>query len=182
MWEQLIGILDQSRDGIFAIVGVIVGFWLERLARRLGRVQMLLREWRLIPLGQDQLGGECEVALEVARYAQFMFSLAAFNGKEEPTGFRDFAVVFEQAGAVIATVTPADASTGRVVASQRRFDDVEILNLPSKEWVTLTLRGTVTVTDKLRSATGVFLSYVDAKGKRHRASITNAPTRPIVKK
>lgn len=165
---QFLGETDVTGNviaGVIGIAGVAVGILLEWLLRRLGRIQLHFDNWRFRYIGQDSLGGRVVSSPNEAKWVEYYCVAEAFNSSDDSTGLRQIQIEFEDAGGrVVCTLTPRNGG-----------HEVGPLNLPPKNWVELTLEGTVDRRqpdfDKLRSATSAHFVALTPKGKKYRAPI-----------
>jgi hypothetical protein len=90
-----------------------------------------------------------------------------FNEKEVKTGIRDVLVVFEGRSTVEQKML--DRSTWRLpTTGQRQMDYLEMVNLPSREWVSLSLLGDIGLEDarKLTRCDSAWLRGYFPDGRR----------------
>jgi hypothetical protein len=149
--------------GAFTMLGVVIGLVMDRVLQRLGKVrchmepiELLIlatrgaeKTVRTLPLPEGML--DEEIAERNSSYGdtaiRCFIEAKLFNNKEIKTGIRDVVVVFEGRSTVELKVR--DRSTWRPYPStgQRQMDYLEDMNLPSREWVPLSLMGDIGLED-----------------------------------
>jgi hypothetical protein len=150
--------------GVFTIVGtllgVVVGALIERLLRSWGRVRCeasLTQPLRLTGVKEEEPGYprdfalEVEVANETTRAAGVSYECTVdlFNGSEVPTGLHDARIELVLANGRRLTSHPEDLGTGKTVQTPgigtqyqvRVYDTLGVINLPSRQFVRMELRG-----------------------------------------
>jgi hypothetical protein len=145
--------------GAVGIAGVLLGLFADRLLQRQGKVRCVMDPielWiiatrkeeevvRTLPLPEGVL--DEEVAERNIPYGdaaiRCIIEAKLFNNKEIKTGIRDVVVVFE--GRSTVELKMLDRSTWRPSSAtgQRQMDYLEDMNLPSREWVRLSLLGEI---------------------------------------
>lgn len=78
-----------------------------------------------------------------ATSARYSFSIKFFNEKDVDTGLRDLAVEFRWKDRRKTTDRPWDSSATRVRGGITTSERVEVLNLPSRKWLSLSLHGII---------------------------------------
>ena len=148
--------------GAVGITGVLLGLFADRLLQRRGKVRchmdpielwiIATREEeevvRTLPLPDGVL--DEKVAEKKIPYGdaaiRCLIEAKLFNNKEIKTGIRDVVVVFE--GRSTVELKMLDRSTWRLpTTGQRQMDYLEDVNLPSREWVRLSLLGEIGLED-----------------------------------
>jgi len=145
--------------GTFTVLGVVV----ERLIQRYGKVRCEMEPIRLwiIATREDDLTVRTlplpdvldeEVAKQNRSYEdeviRCLIDAKLFNEKDVKIGIRDVVVVFEGRG-VSVEQKMLDRSTWRSSSAtgQRQMDYLEDVNLPSREWIHLSLLGEIGLED-----------------------------------
>lgn len=138
--------------GIIGVLGVLVGIFAERLAQRYGRLRCEAENVRLQIIGAwDGLNlihalpvdpGRLEPSDEKSPlWVDYRVAIELFNEKELRTGLRALEIVFRgQDGTCLKTI-PHDHTSWRLEHRMPTTDALEVVNLPSREWVRLDLSG-----------------------------------------
>lgn len=159
--EVIIGILG-------AAVGVVAGVFAERLAQRYGRLRFETEPMRIQLLGdQGGRGPIHSLPVDVEAYAanppvltlgriqgqrwvEYKVSIELFNEKELPIGLRDIAIVFRGKSGTCVETMPCYQGTWQIEGGPgigygmpKDADPVEVINLPSREWLRFDLAGAV---------------------------------------
>jgi hypothetical protein len=149
--------------GAVGIAGVLLGLFADRVLQRQGKVRCVMepiRLWivatheddltvRTLPLPEGIL--DEEVVERNRDYGggneaiRLFVEAKLFNNKEVKTGIRDVVVVFE--GRATVEQKMLDRSTWRPSSRSRQMDYLEVVNLPSREWVSLSLLGEIALED-----------------------------------
>ena len=135
--------------GLVGVVGVLVGLFAERMLQRIGKLRCETGEFRLsgekAPAESVSLMGlpVPPSVIEEVRFFNYSFNVKLFNEKDVSTGLRDIAVVFHLRDGRRMVREPHDQSTQCDVGGQIAMDPLEVVNLPSHEWVSLELFGTI---------------------------------------
>ena len=135
--------------GLVGIVGVLVGLFAERALQRIGKLRCEVGELRLS--GEKAPGESATVmglpvppsVIEQVRSFDYSFNAKLFNDKDVGTGLRDLALVFHLRDGRRMVRELYDLSNQRKVDGQTVTDPLEVVNLPSREWVSLELFGTI---------------------------------------
>ena len=155
--------------GLVGVLGVVAGVFVERLAQRYGKLRFEAEPMRLQFLGD--MGGRAAIhslpvdvdafepgkkppthhvlgRLEGELWIEYKVSIELFNEKELPTGLRDIAIVFRGRGEARVETMPCYQGTWQIQGGPaigygmpEDADPVDIINLPSREWVRFDLAG-----------------------------------------
>ncbi len=141
---------ELALTGLVGVLGVVAGVFVERLAQRVGQLRyeagpMVLEIFglrgpdtdariRSLPPDIRRLTGGKPGGgpLEAPPYVTYVASIELFNEKELRTGLRDVAIVFRGRSGTEVETTPKISR-----------EPVEVINLPSREWIRLDLFGEV---------------------------------------
>ncbi len=122
--------------GIVGISGVLLGLFADRILQRFGKVRCEIEPLKLTPTD----GG-----------TRYSLNVKLFNEKEVKTGLRDVVIVFDGKHHIERTML--DRTTWRdPTKNLQTMDQLEVVNLPSREWVTLSLRFTNSMEDARKLA------------------------------
>jgi hypothetical protein len=149
--------------GVFALLGVVV----ERLIQRYGRIRCVMEPIEIYtsespedvyPLRRLPVPADYLPAPDAGTYNDYAEPLVRcsikakmFNEKEARTGLRDVVLVFD--GSPPLESSMKDRSTRRDTASGIRMDELEKVNLPSREWIVLSLEAIIDAKDAQSLAT-----------------------------
>lgn len=142
-------VISAVMTGLVGIVGVLVGLFADRMLQRTGKLRCEIGEFRL--LGEKSPGESVSLmglpvpasVVEQVRSLDYSFNVKLFNEKDVSTGLRDVAVVFHLSdGRRMVRMSP-DLNTQRNVEGGTVIDPLEVINLPSRQWVSLELFGTI---------------------------------------
>ncbi len=146
-WSDLV---TQATGGLIggAIGGAIGGsvvLLVQRFLNSFGKIEGAVRQknvdFRDTTSGTPQPATHKSSANEV----WYAFTVRFYNGKPLNTGLRDIRVVFERAGAGGVPHTPYDPdkpqSEGSFASASEEYEEVDLINLPSGQWVVQRLRG-----------------------------------------
>jgi hypothetical protein len=162
--------------GVVGIAGVFLGLFADRLLQRYGKVRCEMdpieftigygkkggTDFSSLPVPFDLLPGPEYTDQYGSRSGpplSFRLTVKLFNEKEVKTGLRDVCVVFE--GEETVECIMKDRATWRS-HSASTMDELEVVNLPSREWVTYNLTSNMGLENaaKLTRATqGHFQGY-----------------------
>lgn len=131
------------------IVGVLVGLFAERVLQRYGKLRCEIGELRLS--GEQSPAEYVTVTglpippsvIEQVRFMTYSFTVKLFNEKDVNSGLRDVAIVFHLSDGRRMVRTSPDLSTRRQVEEGTVTEPLEVINLPSRQWVSLDLFGTI---------------------------------------
>lgn len=129
--------------GTLGIVGIFLGLFTERYLQRRGKVRCVPNGWQLTFRGPDGEGGIGLVERSASTSARYSFAVTFFNEKDVDTGLRDICVEFRWKDGRKTTDRPWDSSKARVQSGITTSERVEVLNLPSREWLSLSLHGNI---------------------------------------
>jgi hypothetical protein len=171
--------------GAVGIAGVLLGLFADRVLQRQGKVRCVMepiRLWiiatreedltvRMLPLPEGTL--DEEVAEQNRSYGteaiRCLIDAKLFNEKEVKTGIRDVVLGFEGRSSTV-ELQMLDRSTWRppTIRSSQTMDQLEVVNLPSREWVPLSLLGEIGLEDarKLTSCDRAWLRGYFPDGRR----------------
>lgn len=151
--------------GLLGVSGVLAGVFAERWFQRRGKIrctfgELFVRAYNnsaTLHEGGLPVDPQAVEGLPVWVFAGYEFNAKLFNEKDARTGLRDVTVQFVSAeGSVILENAPEISEAPSkgvpmvVPQTEIRFNDLakpgatEIINLPSREWVNLTISGRVT--------------------------------------
>lgn len=111
--------------GALAMIGVLTGMFAERYLQERGKVRCVVSDWQLAFYEAGASGGEPVRAV-------CSFEVNLFNERTLPSGLRGVSVAFVQNG--------EEEVVGRL-RSSISDEEVEVLNLPSRRWVCVSLYG-----------------------------------------
>lgn len=148
--------------GIVGIAGVLLGLFADRFLQRQGKVRCEIEPMKLSIIATDD-NEDTVRALPVPRgmlneeiadrnrgfgdpAARCFVEAKLFNEKEVKTGIRDLTVTFGKVERIYQKML--DRSTWQpATAGSRQMDYLEVVNLPSREWVSLSLMGNIEFCD-----------------------------------
>lgn len=133
-----------SPEVLAAVLGVLGGVAIERVARSWGRLwcetskcevwYLQNLEWGSRTLDPEEAGDNWGAEYEIA--------LDLFNGKEIPVGLREISVVISHASGELVS-KPKDATSGKFNYGQTTYATLVTVNLPPRQWVRLDLGGPI---------------------------------------
>ncbi len=140
--------------GFVGIAGVLIGLFADRLLQRQGKVRCVMDPIELVVLYTREktsahlrsLPIPAELLLDPESdppdvyggpRSRYYLNVKLFNEKEVKTGLRDLVIVFD--GKPPLERTMLDRSTWRATQQFKQMDTLEVVNLPSREWVALSL-------------------------------------------
>jgi hypothetical protein len=129
--------------GTLGIVGIFLGLFAERYLQRRGKLRCVPDGWQLTFRGPDGEGGIGLVERYASTSARYSFGVKFFNEKDVDTGLRDLHVEFRWKDGRTTTVRPWNSAATRVQGGITTSERVEVLNLPSREWHSMSLHGTI---------------------------------------
>ena len=137
MSDKLIELLLQY-EGIF---GVLIGFVLSEVFKRLGKIKVYTNKIeRMYILNQDSYGCQKEVLrndgdfnVENVYQSKVGISMDITNSFQENKTLRNVHIEVILRNGEKVKITPQDVSTRKYSAHINHYDNVTILNLPSKE-------------------------------------------------
>lgn len=130
--------------GVLAIVGVVTGALLGRYLQRRGKVRCEIVGWRLYARRLNEFGEAVEQPLPAELDPSFRgnflynFNVKFFNEKDADAGLRDLQVVFFWKGGTREHTVPLS-----IGAKPHEISSVLALNLPSRQWVSVDLEGSI---------------------------------------
>lgn len=137
------GLAGGMIGGTLGIVGIFLGLLTERYLQRRGKLRCITDGWQLTFLGPDGEGGIGSVERCAATSARYSLGVRFFNEKDVDTGLRDLCVEFRWKDGRKTADRPWDSSKTRVQGGITNSERVEVLNLPSRAWLSLNLRGSL---------------------------------------
>ncbi len=133
--------------GALGIVGIFLGLFTERYLQRRGKLRCVPEGWELAFRARDGFGKMAPVEPSEVTTARYSFGVKFFNEKDVDTGLRDLCVEFRWKNGRKTTDQPWDSSKAGVRGSASASERVEVLNLPSREWLSLNLHGSIASED-----------------------------------
>lgn len=144
--------------GIIGIAGVLFGLFADRVLQRQGKVRCVMEpiEMSITAEKGDGVTLRClpiprEVLKELPSDdrgrgwgdagARYFLNVKFFNEKEMKTGLRDVVLIFDGNPPLVTRML--DRSTWRPNSVSKPMDELEVVNLPSREWVGLSLMGQI---------------------------------------
>jgi hypothetical protein len=162
------GIAGGVVGGVFTLLGGALGLFGERWVRTWGKVRCKMEPIELwvfsgseepvtlhsLPIPTELLvrdDAEQDPAWGDEGAARYFLNVKFFNEKETTTGLRDVVIVFD--GDPPLEKMMQDRSTWQAGPNARPMAGLEFVNLPSKEWVALSLIGDLSH-EEVRKLTG----------------------------
>lgn len=102
---------------------------------------MLAYDWELSWKDRNAYGEMAPCPKLQATYAEFRVKLDLFNSKDIPVGLRDVKMVFADKRGETVSRSLYYGFAQRTDSGQARFDAVDVINLPSRQYVHLELKG-----------------------------------------
>jgi hypothetical protein len=141
--------------GLIGVFGVFVGVLVERLVQRYGKLRFVADKVAIHVRG-DEISEQTDRGLvsravygvpidrdllEAVEWLDFTVSIQFFNEKEVKTGLRDVAIIFKsRKKSQMEILAPVSAIT-RVTGASPERHRLDVLNLPSREWLSLEIGG-----------------------------------------
>lgn len=152
-----------SPEIVAAVLGVLGGVSIERVARSWGRLWCAPSEWELV--FQRRLVSESaewvEAPAEVANRVYYSVGLDLFNGKENPVGLRGVSVVFSCAG------KPDVVSRPFTYEPPGCHVRLRTINLPPRQWVSYELEAVFSGAEEIRGLRRWYrVEFIDHRERR----------------
>jgi len=135
-----------SPEVLAALLGVLGGVLIERVARSWGRLWCEPSDWRLDFFASVKGGGETSnIPPSEAYRAAYSVRLDFYNGKEIPVGLRNARIeIYHGAGGGVLISNPLDmgapTSPDRLRDVGKTHGELSLVNLPPRQWVPIELR------------------------------------------
>jgi hypothetical protein len=138
--------------GILAVMGVLLGLFAERILQRYGKLRCETAQFALQLVSDEDVWDLSPQGMNTdwiaeAQWVSYKFNIKFFNEKDARTGLRDVRVVFYGNGGRHIRAPAFDAATFQVHRAAP-YDRIEVIPLPSREWVSLDVRGSLLEQDK----------------------------------
>lgn len=160
------------------IVTSLVEGWVAQRLEYLGRVSIWPREWSIVFVDESGKPVDSSASQEVVAAAHYAVNVRFFNRKRVGSGFRDVRITFT-VGSQCDPVShvpydpdkPASDESTRGVSVE--FERVDLINLPSREYVLQRLRGKLGPSDarKVRNCEKVEFVGVPPSDRERRTQL-----------
>jgi hypothetical protein len=139
--REILDIALKFQGILGAAVGVIATLITTSLIKKLGRIYIYFRGWKMNISKRDGAGGLEPSTLEDANYCDYSFEMEIINTSETPRALRDIKVNFYNSNKLLLETIPRDDSTKKSWTGGTITDSLKIINLPSKQMVYYKISG-----------------------------------------
>lgn len=172
--KDLLSILQTFQSGIFAILGGVVTLIVTHILKGIGKITYLVKDQRLIFNKTGADGFTVSTDLSEAKDGHLEFKIELFNSSEIPKAIRDIIIYCRSNnGDKLFELKPKDAKTRRPVAASFEMDDLELINIPPKKLIQISIYSPIEserIGDMYHGNIMVF-RYSDIKGNKKELNI-----------
>lgn len=141
---------------ISSIVSGIIVWFVTRFLKGRGKIRCEISDWKLNLLRQNERGSFRVCSSNEAAMAEYSLQLQFFNEKELQTGLRNISLVFQKKRNKLLEIHPKQLSGSE-------YQIVDVINLPSREFISVKLRGTIqkpSLSELIKSDIVYFVGYL----------------------
>lgn len=174
---MILEILNNFEGIIGAILGVVATMIVSFILKKIGKVYIKSRDYRIVKYSRDGYGAPIETNdYALVDNIQISFNISLFNSSDEPRGLQDIKVSFyESKKKSKFSIIPNDMATRKSTSYGSYTDELSVINLPPKTMVYYVIEAYISDKNVLKfvECNSIYFEVKDHKNKTVKHFIGN---------